>query len=299
MRSFMKKQISLYAYLLPIGMMALLLQGCYTQIATTKEDEPSYRQEESYSQQNDSTVNNENDYWPAHPNIGFSYYYPSWRSYWAWDYGCVYPTYWDPWYWSPAFYAGYYYYPHSWGYGNFYHNYDRWGFNGHNKYSRAFAFRNIGNQRGGNRSAYGVERSTSNAHLGSGSVREGVQLPRNAGTAIQTGRYSTSRGSRNGYSGISTSRQANGSRYNPSVQQPRHRDQSASTNGNYRIGRSHSRESSRSQGSSNGQSRSSGRSSAPSYSPQPSTRTNSSSSAHAQSGNSGGGRQSSGSGRSR
>ena len=299
----MKKQIRLYAFLLTVAMIALVLQGCYTQIATTREDEPSYRQEESYSQQNDTTAYNDNENWSAHPYIGFSYYYPSWRSNWAWDYGCVYPTYgdswyWNSWYWSPAFYAGYYYYPHYWGYGNYYSHYSHWGFDGRYRNFHSHVSRNTGYQRGGSRGASGVVRSTSNSNVGSGSVREGVQLPRNSGTSAgQAGRYSGSRDSRGGFTG---NRQAAGRRYNPSVQQPRHRDQSAATNGNYRIGRSNNRGSFRSQGSSNGQSRSSGRSSAPSYSPQPSTRSGSSSSAPAQSGNSGGGRQSSsGSGRSR
>ena len=296
----MKKHLYLNALLLPLGMMAILLQGCYTQVATLREEEPSYRQEEQYSQQNDSTYNNDdnNGYWQPHNYVGFSYYYPGWCSYSAWDYGCVYPGYWNPWYWGSAFYLGYSNYPHYGGYWNSYSKYNHWALGGHYNNMRQFATRNSGYQRNGSgRGSYGI--AGSNGSVGSGAVRGGVALPRDASTTVQTGRYNTTKNLRSGYSGVSTSRQSS-SRYNPSVQQPRHRDQSAATtNRSYRNGSSRGHENYRNQGSSNGQSRSSGRSSAPSYSPQPSSRTNSAPSTPAPRGDGGGGRQSSGSGRSR
>ena len=296
----MKKQKYLPAFLLSIGMMVFFLQGCYTQMASIREEEPSYRQEEQYSQQNDSTYNNEgeNENWQPHNYVGFSYYYPGWCSYSTWDYGCAYPAYWNPWYWGPAFYLGYSYYPHYGGYWNSYSRYNHWAFGGHYNNLRQYATRNSGYQRNGSgRVSYGI--AGSNGSVGSGAIRGGVALPRDASTTVQTGRYNTTKNLRSGYSGVSTSRQSS-SRYNPSVQQPRHRDQSAATtNRSYRNGSSRGHENYRNQGSSNGQSRSSGRSSAPSYSPQPSSRTNSAPSTPAPRGDGGGGRQSSGSGRSR
>ena len=288
----MKKQKYLPALLLPVGMLILLLQGCYTQVATIQQEEPSYRQEEQYTQQNDSTYNNDSDNWQPHNYVGFSYYYPGWCSNWAWDYGCVYPTYWDPWYWGPAFYIGYSYYPHYWGYWNSYSGYNRWAYGSRFNYSRPYASRNIGYQRSmSSRGTNGVLRSAANNNIGSGLVRGGVVTSHNPGTAVQSSRYNTSKNSRIGNINASSSRQSNSGRYNLSVQQPRHRGQgSASTNRSYRSGNS------RGQGSINGQSRTSGR--APGYSPRSSTRTSSAPSGSASRNDGGGGRQSSGSGRS-
>ena len=136
-----------------------------------------------------------------------------------------------------------------------------------------------------------------------GTNRGDVVLPRSAGRiGNQSGITGTTRTSRGVSTGVSIGRQSTSGRYNPSVQQPRHRDRSTTMiNRNYRTGSSRSNGYSRSQGSNNGQSRTSGRSSTPSYSPQPSSRTSSgsSSSAPRNDGGSGGGRQSGGSGRSR
>jgi hypothetical protein len=305
----MKTMRLFFKLLLPLGLMAILFQGCYTQVATMKEDRPSYEQEGQNYVQSDSTAYDNanydnNDNWQSHNDIGFSYYYPGWRSYWSWDYGCVYPTFWDPWYWGSAFYVGYSYYPHHWGYWNSYSGYGY----GHSNYSRSFVTRNSGYQRGGNnqrnsgvgRSLYGTPGSGTmyNGQIGTG--RGDVNLPRTAGSVrSQSGSTGTTRTLRSAPSGVSTSRQSSNRQYSPSVQQPRHRDQSTTTTSrSSRIGSAHSRVNSRSQGTNNGQSRSSGRSSAPSYSPQPSTRTSSPSSAPAPRTDGGGGRQSNGSGRS-
>jgi hypothetical protein len=313
----MKTMIFYFKLLLPLGLMAILFQGCYTQFVTMREVDSSYQEEQQSTVQNDTTYYGEdNDNWQSHRYLGFSYYYPAWHSYWSWDYGCVYPSYWDPWYWGPAFYVGYSYYPHSWGYWNSYPGYDHWGYNhsgygSYYNYSHPFVTRNSGYQRGGNSRQYGSARS-GNAGTGSmyngqsGASRGEVNLPRTAGrVGTQSGSSGITRTSRSTSGGISTSRQSSNGRYNPMVQQPRHRDRSTTTiSRSYRTGGSHSSGLARSQGTSSGQSRSSERSSAPSYAPQPSTRTNpppssAPSSAPAPRSDGGGGRQSSGSGRSR
>ena len=286
----MKTIIFYFRLLLPLGLMAILFQGCYTQFVPTRDEDISYQKEQQSAVPSDSSYYGEdNDNWQSHQCLGLSYYYPAWQSYWSWDYGCVYPSYWDPWLWGPAFYSGYSYYPHHWGYGNSYSGYGY----GHSNYPRSFATRNSGYLRSGNGRLTGTARS---GYAGIGTTyngriktsQGGVNLPRTAGSAV------TTRTSRNSSKSVSTVRQR-GSWYSPSVQQPRHRDQSTmTTRRSSRTGSSHDRVYSRSQGSSNGQARSSGRS----YSPQPSSRTNSTS-APASRNDGGGGRQSGGSGRSR
>ncbi len=294
----MKTMIFYFKLLLPFGLMAIFFQGCYTQFVPTRDEDLSYRQEQQSNVQNDSSYYGEdNDNWQSHQCLGFSYYYPSWNSCWSWDYGCVYPSYWDPWYWGTAFYMGYSYYPHYWGYRNYYSGYGY----GHSYYPRSFVTRNFGYQRSGNsrltgttRSGYAGVGTTYNGRVGTS--QGGVSLPRAAGSAAtQSGSAVTTRTSRNSSRSVSTSRQR-GNWYSPSVQQPRHRDQSdMTTSRRSRTGSSHGHVYYRSQGSSNGQSRTSGRS----YSPQPSTRTSSTSSAPASRNDGGGGHQSGGSGRSR
>jgi hypothetical protein len=294
-----------FKLLLPLGLMAMFFQGCYTQFATMREEDSSYRQEQQSVDQNDSTYYGEdNDNWQPHRYIGFSYYYPGWNSYWAWDYGCVYPTYWDPWYWGPAFYIGYSYYPHHWGYWYSYSMHDSYR---HDYSSGQFMNRNSGYLRTGNNRQTGAVRSgyagVGTTYNGRGETSRGnVTLPRTAGSgATQSGHAVTTRTSRNTSTGVTTSRQR-GNWFSPNVQQPRHRDQSNTTiNRTSRTGSSHSRQKLQSQGTTNGQSRSSQQSSPPSYSPRQSTRSSSPSSAPASRNNSGSGgsRQSGGSGRSR
>ena len=271
------KTIKLFLKLiLPLGLIAVFFQGCYTQVAATRGEDLSYQEEQQPVAQDDSTYYGEgNDNWQSHPYLGFAYYYPGWNSYWSWDYGCVYPSYWDPWYWGPAFYIGYSYYPHHWGYWTGYAGY-RYGYS-----SRQFMTRNSGYLRSGNSRLTGAARSgytgTGAAYNGRVDVSRGnVNLSRTAGSTV------TTRTSRSSSTSVSASRQR-GSWYNPSVQQPLHRGQStASTNRrSYRISSSHPR-AYRSQGASSGQSR-------------PASRRSSASAARS---NGGGGHQSSGSGRS-
>jgi len=198
---------------LSLGLMVVLFQGCYTQFASIKEEESSYQQEAQNSSQSDSTayddtIYNNEDNWQPHNYIGFSYYYPGWRSYWAWDYGCVYPTYWDPLWWGPAFYAGYAYYPHHLGYWDSYPRY------GHSYYSRSFVTRGFGYQRSGNNLRnFGDGRSSSYGTTGTGAIVNGrvgsasgnINLPRASSTRTQVSGSGTLRSHRRGtiYSGNS------------------------------------------------------------------------------------------------
>ncbi len=117
------------AQLLLLAGCLLLLQGCYTQLATYEpresysgdgQEEPAYDDaaealpEDSLAEDDSSTVAEE---WPDHrrPPIGFDYYYPSWYPavviydpWYAWDsWGC---TYGYPWWWARPWYtwSGYY-----------------------------------------------------------------------------------------------------------------------------------------------------------------------------------------------
>ncbi len=198
-----------------LGLMAVLFQGCYTQFATIRENESSYEQEGQNPVRSDSTAYDSTNYedydtWQPHNYIGFSYYYPGWRSCWAWDYGCVYPTYWDPLWWGPAFYVGYAYYPHSWGYWD---SYPRYGY-GHSNYYRSFMTRNSGYQRGGNNLRnFGDGRFSSYGNAGTGTIvnsRVGstggsINLPRASSTRTQLGGTGTLKSHRRGtaYSGNS------------------------------------------------------------------------------------------------
>jgi hypothetical protein len=228
-----------------LGLMMVLFQGCYTQVATMKENEPSYEQEGQNSSQSDSTAYDNANYdnddnWQAHNYVGFSYYYPGWRSYWASDYGCVYPTYWDPLWWGPAFYAGYGYYPHHWGYWN---SYPRYGY-GHSNYSRSFVTRNFGYQRGGNDfRSFGAGRSSLYGNTGTGTIynnRVGstggsTNLPRASSTRTQlsgTGTLKTHRGS-------TVSSRTRGSARNRGATTLR-RNGNSSGHGQSRAGQSHS-----------------------------------------------------------
>ena len=274
MRSFMKTIRLLLTLPLFLGLMAVLFQGCYTQVASMKEDESSYEQEGQNSGQSDSTAYDNANYdnddnWQSHNNIGFSYYYPGWRSCSAWDYGCVYPTYWDPLWWGSSFYAGYAYYPHHWGYWD---SYPRYGYR-HSYYSHSFVTRNSGYQRGGNNlRTYGVGKSSSFGTPGTGSTAGSVNLPRASSARTQQSGAGILKSNRR-----STVGNSRGSARSHSTALRR--------NGNYQ-----------SRGQSNvRQSRSSGQ--APRYS-QPQQRTSSPQSTPSQR-NSNGGERSSGSGRSR
>jgi len=292
---------------LPLGLMVVLFQGCYTQLVTTREVDTYYEQEQQPANQSgDNYYNEDNDNWRSHQYIGFSYYYPTWQSYWSWDYGCMYPSRWDPWYWGSIYYPSYGYYPHNWGYWNSYPNYNHWGYGSYSNNSHPNITRNSGYRRGGNsRENYGSARSgsdgTGTMYNGQvGTSRGGVNLPRAAGSVgTQSGNAGTTSTTRGTSNGVSTDRQSNTGRYNPSVQQPRYRDQSTTTTRSPRTSSSRDAGQSRNQGTNSGQSRSSERNSAPSYSPPPPTHSNPApSSSPAPRNDSGGSRQSSGSGRS-
>jgi hypothetical protein len=89
---------------------------------------------------------------------------------------------------APAFYAGYGYYPHRWGYWD---SYPRYGY-GHSNYSRSFVTRNSGYQRGGNNwRNSGVGRSSFNGTTGtiyngrSGSTGGSINIPRHQAQRTQ------------------------------------------------------------------------------------------------------------------
>jgi hypothetical protein len=228
-----------------LGLSVVLFQGCYTQLATTKDEESSYQQEESSYQEEEQPATNQsydnnyyNDYddWRSRSYIGFSYYYPSWRTSWGWD-GCIYPAYWDPWY-SPSFYPYYGYSPYysSW------YSYPTYGYYltpyGYNHNTRQYATRNFGYQRSGNaRRDYGVVRSTTSGSTETGtiydsrggSVRGNITIPnatststRQVGTNPATVRSSRSGAVTPGQSSgrVSTSRSSRGTSQ-PSVITPR------------------------------------------------------------------------------
>jgi len=267
-----------------LGLSVFLFQGCYTQFAMMKEDESSYEQEGQNFGQSDSTAYDNanydiNDNWQPHNYIGFSYYYPGWCSYGAWDYGCVYPTYWDPLWWGPAFYAGYAYYPHYLGYWD---SYPRYGY-GHSYHHRSFVTRNSGYQRGGNNLRNsGVERSSTYRNTGTGTINNGrvgstggsINLPRASSTRTKQGGTGTLKPHRGSTVSSSSSRGSS-----------RGRGATLRRNGNSQ-GHSQSRVRQSQSGAP-----------APRYS-QPQQRTSSPQSAPSQR-NDGGGQRSSGSGRSR
>nr|MBP8976933.1 hypothetical protein [Bacteroidota bacterium] len=101
----------------------MLLQGCYTELATN-EDNSGYG---SYSEEQQSSSNNSNyDIYPPSTYWGFQYYYPSWSSFWIYERWYYDPYVWytpwyDPWFGAaivvyPAPYWYYhYYYPGYWG----------------------------------------------------------------------------------------------------------------------------------------------------------------------------------------
>jgi hypothetical protein len=274
-----------------LGLMAVLFQGCYTQLATMHDEELSYQQEDTSYQQEEQPASNQSydnnyyddyDYWHSRSYIGFSYYYPSWRTSWGWD-GCIYPAYWDSW-WSPMAYPYYGYSPYysSW------YSYPAYGYYstpyGYTYNTRQYATRNSGYQRGGNARRDGVVRSSTSGSTETGaiydgragSVRGNITIPNAISTGTRQGGTSpaTVRSSRSGAvapgqsSGrVSTGRSSRGTSQ-PSVRQSR--TQSGSTP---RIGRSRGAtvqrgNSSRSSGGSSGQS-SRSNTPAPSYTPPP------------------------------
>ncbi len=113
-----------------LGLFSLLIQGCYTQLATSEDEgESSYstRYDEPRADEPDSTYDDSYSYrYPPYRSwIGFDYYYPSWRLGWMYD-PWYYDYYYDPWFypyrWYYRGYYGYYYSPY-YGYWNPYYYY--------------------------------------------------------------------------------------------------------------------------------------------------------------------------------
>ena len=152
-----------------IGAFIFIFSGCYTQIATTRDDDNvGYS---SSGQQNDSTYagneDNGNTYddeedWHHHTNVGFSYYYPSYSTYWPSSYFSA--AYSDPWafgltvgcypwcYSSPFGYYGSYYPYYGGSYYPYYANY--YPYYNHGNYSSSYGYRKqsvrtMGSTRGG------------------------------------------------------------------------------------------------------------------------------------------------------
>jgi hypothetical protein len=146
----MKKMLAVVTFVIALSGLSILFSGCYTQLSTTRDerDEYSYRQKNNddttYTDNNrdadqsrDYTYN-DNDDWNYGHRLGFSYYYPSYSTYWpssyfrssysnlfspggygyAWYYDPYYCDPWwsytnlayDPYYYSPAYYNNPYYY---------------------------------------------------------------------------------------------------------------------------------------------------------------------------------------------
>lgn len=186
---------------------AVLLGGCYTQLATTDE-------EENYSYKNESRASSSQNYswydtYPSASYWGFQYYYPSWYSFWYYDRYYPYPLGWyDPWYGpalivypAPYWYYHYYYYPHYW--------YDyHWGWYGGSYGSRSTTpprtwgsqrateagFRDFGTQRSENTSS-GVSVSPAGRVAGSSSGASGAtgSLRRTSEESTSSGRTSPGR----------------------------------------------------------------------------------------------------------
>ena len=140
----MKSKLTVWITGVAVGMLALMMSGCYTQLSSTRDEEgegyanPSYNNDSSYTEEhgrNDYGYNGGSGYYDdgcdgcSHARLGFSYYYPStyWPSYAftaayndPWYYGSYwssspficgtpYVTY-SPWGYYPAYVSPYYYY---------------------------------------------------------------------------------------------------------------------------------------------------------------------------------------------
>ena len=130
----MKPSVKSLAATVPLFALSLLISGCYTQLATTRdEDEGSYtsRPERTRlsepvdtSSANQEPVYDNYDQWQGHYRAGFGYYYPS---SWYWDFAFS-----DPYNYGWPYYGGMYGYPYSNGYwGNWRYGY---GFNPYGYY---------------------------------------------------------------------------------------------------------------------------------------------------------------------
>ena len=100
-----------------LGVFSLVSSGCYTQLASTHEDENTENddrgsqyqdRDDNYSENNDQYDRDyDNEDWHHHTNLGFMYYYPSNSTYWPSSYFSA--AYADPWYFGLSYgYSSYY-----------------------------------------------------------------------------------------------------------------------------------------------------------------------------------------------
>ncbi|HVN49325.1 MAG TPA: hypothetical protein VMU30_10970 [Bacteroidota bacterium] len=230
----------------PVVLSAALFSGCYTQLASTQdEEENGYNDNRSYAAQEpfDSTNNDAGNYYDddyRRSCMGYFYCVPTWQASWYYG-GCVYPTwsYWDAWWMTAGWaYPAYYYYGgyHPY-YGGYWHRHNgyyghyssqpqgvrsggftRANFNGRNEFDFARSS-NIDNT--GNMIMPSAGRTTSAAARTSGAVSTSTR----AATSQPSGTYRTSTVGRSSRT------------YSPSIQQPQYRNQSNGTRNQTRSAR--------------------------------------------------------------
>ncbi len=116
----MKPSIRLLTAMAPLFALSLFVSGCYTQLATTEEeDQGSYAakpERTRLSDQQDTTATDQVPYYDEydqfHSRVGFGYYYPS-SLYWDFRFGDPYYYGW-PYYGWMSPYSGYYGYWNGW-----------------------------------------------------------------------------------------------------------------------------------------------------------------------------------------
>jgi hypothetical protein len=116
----MKPSRRLLASIIPLFALSIFLSGCYTELATTRDDDQgtytSKPERARVSEPQDTTATNQDSYyddydqWHGHNRVGFGYYYPS---NWYWDFAFG-----DPYYYGSPYYGGMYGYPSYYGYWN-------------------------------------------------------------------------------------------------------------------------------------------------------------------------------------
>jgi hypothetical protein len=149
----MKPSIRLLATAISLFALSLLMSGCYTQLATTQdEDQNSYaaRPERTrLSEPQDTTARDQepyyDDYDQFHSRVGFGYYYPS-SLYWDIQFSDPYSFGWPSYGWMSP-YSNYYGYWNRWsyyGYGYGYYPYGYYSGYPYVVYSGNFGYSNPG-----------------------------------------------------------------------------------------------------------------------------------------------------------
>jgi len=148
----MKTKLTILTLLSCVGLFLLIFSGCYTQLASMRDEQEGDEEYTTTGQQNNDSIISENEGGEYRdesgccedsyrPHVGYSYYYPS--SYWpsaafslayadpwfydyAWRYSSWYNYYspaWYPYYgYSPYYYNPAYYYGYDYGYGTTVHS---------------------------------------------------------------------------------------------------------------------------------------------------------------------------------